>query len=516
MNAYAPVTESIGSRTARGAGWLLGWRMATRTIGLISTMLLVRVLLPSDFGVVALGTGLAGAIETLSWMGVQAQLIREAAPTRVMFDTAFTINLLRSVAAGVAITAGSGLIAAFFGEPRLTPILIALGIVTALAGFENVGVVEFRRDFTFEKEFQLFVVPRIASALTTVGAAFLLHDYRALMAGIVTNRLLGLAYGYAIHPYRPRLSLVAWRPLLGFSFWTWAVSVTGLLRDRFDSLVVGRALGPTQVGIYSVALEVAALPITELIEPMGRVLFSGFAAARQSGSNQDAGYGRALGLVCLLVLPMTTGISLIAAPLTELMFGAQWDAAIPIVQLLALGGTLRLCSVVGGTLLTASGLPRTTFKVTFTVACVRVPLVLLLVSRFGLLGCATAVLLAMVLEELLYLIATFRRFHMTLGALGRVLWRPFLASAAMAATLHFTGLGWSSTGGNVPELLQTMVLAVVIGAATFCAVLGSSWLLVGAPSGPETDFFEFARHMGADVARWSRKRAGRMKAAWTR
>src|SRR3954470_12178253 len=96
---------SILEKTARGAGWVVAWRMITRSLGLLSTLILVRLLAPTDFGLVALGSSLSVAIESFSWIGLEEGVIRHHKPTPALYDTAFTLGIVRGLAVGLAVAA---------------------------------------------------------------------------------------------------------------------------------------------------------------------------------------------------------------------------------------------------------------------------------------------------------------------------------------------------------------------------------------------------------------------------
>ncbi|MGC8470607.1 MAG: oligosaccharide flippase family protein, partial [Acetobacteraceae bacterium] len=150
-NPEAP-QQSILARTARGAGWVIGWRMTTRLIGMASTLVLARLLVPDDFGLVALANIFAGAVEAFSTVGVEQALIRAPSPDRDLYDTGFTINLLRGLLTATLIALLAHPLAAFYGDLRLAPLLYLLAAATAADGLENIGIIEFRRDLTFDKE----------------------------------------------------------------------------------------------------------------------------------------------------------------------------------------------------------------------------------------------------------------------------------------------------------------------------------------------------------------------------
>ena len=125
-------------------------------------------------------------------------------------------------------------------------------------------------------------------------------NYWALIVGILTTRISRVGMTYAMHPYRPRFGLAAWRAITGFSVWSWVISIADLLRERSDSLVIGRLLNTTEVGVYAIGMEIASLPTTELVEPLGRACFSGFSAARHAGLSLSDTYMRVISITALL------------------------------------------------------------------------------------------------------------------------------------------------------------------------------------------------------------------------
>lgn len=233
---------STEQKVAKGVGWIVAWRMVSRNLGLLSTLLLVRLLAPADFGLVALAASLIATIDQLSTLGAADALIRARDPSREMYDTAFTIGLLRALATAAVIVALAFPLGSFFDDPRVAVVMLALGVGTLLTGLENIGTVDFRRQLTFHKEFVMNVWPRLASVVVTIIAAFVLRSYWALVIGMLTNRAIRLPMSYWMSDFRPRLTLRAWRDLIAFSLWTWAQSMQFLVRDRADSFVIGRFL----------------------------------------------------------------------------------------------------------------------------------------------------------------------------------------------------------------------------------------------------------------------------------
>jgi O-antigen/teichoic acid export membrane protein len=484
----APSSDGLLARIARGAGWVMAWRLGMRVLGLVSTLVLVRLIQPADFGIIALATSFMQTIDGMLTLGTEEAIIREATPGKTFYDTAFTLNLLRGVSVTVLVGALAWPAAGFFADPRLGPVLLFVACMPLLDGCANIGAVDFRRDFAFHKEFAIMVLPKLCGIVAAMTAAALLHSYVAMLCGMGVNRGLRVVMSYVMHPYRPGLSLKAWRGLAGYSTWTWLLSLAILVRDRSDSLLIGRLMNTTFVGFYSVGTEVAALPTTELIEPLGRAAFSGFAVGRQERADPGETLLRLIGSAALLTLPAGVGLSLVAAPLVALAFGPGWEAAVPVLRILSLSFTVMVFGHLSLHLLSAHALLGRLVGITLTGAVVRVALLLLLIPHFGLAGAAAGAAVAVVLEQALMVATALRRFNVGIRRVMHRVWRPVLAASAMAALLAATGLGWSDDSS-----VLALAEAVAGGGAVYVLTLVASWALAGRPAGAEADVLTLLR-----------------------
>jgi lipopolysaccharide exporter len=492
----APRPASLTVRTATGAGWIITWRMTTRVLGLANTLFLVHLLLPADFGLVALATSMSNAVDLFSTIGVEQALIREKHLDRAVYDTGFTINLLRALAVGLVVAAGAEPAAAFYGDPRLMWILLALSLGLLLSGLENIRVVDFQRDLAFGKRFQILLLPRIAAVLASIGFALIYRNYWALVVGILTNRGMQLVLTYVILPWLPRMTLRSWRQILGFSFWLWATATVQTVRDRIDALVIGRVLGPTSVGIYGIGVEIGSLTSTELVQPLTTVLFSGFSAARRTGgASATEGYFRAISATFLLTLPLGFGLSLLAAPIVRLMLGEHWVGAVPMVQIFAVLGMARVIAYFSGVLLNSHAMLTVQFRIMLFSLLVRLGVLAVLIRPYGLLGAATAAVACTAAEEILFLIVTFRRFQLSPVDLLASTWRCMLASAAMAAVLVWEGIGWAPATASTTDALRALALGASSGAATYTVTLLLAWWCSGSPRGAETFVIDVLQQM---------------------
>jgi O-antigen/teichoic acid export membrane protein len=486
---------SLGVRTAKGAGWLMGWRFASRLLGLVNTVILVRVLVPADFGLVALATSFSFAIDGLSYMGVQEALVREQALDRALYDTGFTMNVLRGLLTAVIIAAFAWPGARLFGDPRLVEIFLTLAVALFMSSLENIGTVDFQRELYFGKQVQIMLVPRLASMIVTITVALVWHSYWALVAGTLVMRGARMAFTYIIHPYRPRITLRAWRGLIGFSFWSWALSMLNVLHMRADTIVIGAYLNPAAVGLFSIGSEVGTLVTSELLDPMLRALFAGLAAARRSGGSIAAAYMQAISVFAVVVLPASAGIALITQPLMHIMFGPRWDDAIPLAQAFACLGVVRVGAYIGSTLLLVEGVPQLNVRIDGVLIVLRLGTLLVLVPILGIMGAVASAAIAGVTEEVVYIIVTFRRVGLRGRDLTANLWRPLLATAGMAIVLMRSGLTSTPTGMESRWSLLLLGASILLGATVYCAMLSAAWFISGRPRGGERYLLQLVRRM---------------------
>ncbi len=500
--------RSISQRTAIGAGWLVAFRMFTRTLGVISTLVLARLLVPSDFGLVAMATTFSAAVDALSQIGVQDALLRRPEDDRSLFDTAFTLQMLRALVTGCIIALSAVGVGRWFHEPRLVPVLLVLAVVSVGNGFENVGIVEFRRSLLYHNQFVLQAVPRIAGVVTTITMAFVLRSYWALLCGQCVGAAVRVATSYSLHPYRPRLALADWRKLAGFSFWLWLTSLACLVWDRCDPFILGPVLGTAQLGLYLLAVEVATLPTTELVQPAADVLFAGFSAAHKEGTDTIALALSVATTLLLIVAPMAIGISAGAGYVVDALLGAKWQAAQPLIYVLAFLCLFSPFSWIGSSALMARGFVRSNFVANLAASAMKVVILTAVVATTGtIMHMAVASVVIIVLEAGIFVGVLAHSGFVNFRAVRAAWLRIIAAGAAALVAAGYTGLAWQPVqSATLPALLSGAALGMVV-ISVFAAADYAAWYVMGQPEGPETRLVGIARGVVSPLS-------GRLRGSW--
>lgn len=483
----------VGGRVASGAAWMISARLVERGLGLISTVILARLLLPEDFGLVAVATAVITILELLTGFGFDLALIRNQQATRNHYDTAWTLNALIGFGIALLMLALAIPASTFFADVRVAPIISVLALNPVIASLENIGVVAFRKELDFRREFMFLAGKKSVMFLTAVPLAVVIGNYWALVAGIVIGRLAATVLSYLMHPYRPRWSLVHGADLFAFSKWMLVVNIVNFFKQRYVDFVIARIAGPAGVGLYSVGSEVASLPTSELVAPIDRAAFPGYSLMGGDIAGLRKAYLSVTGVVALIALPAGAGIAAIAPVLVPLVLGAKWLDAVPIMQVLAFFGLITALQSNSFSIFLATGVPRVPAILGLVHAAILIVALPVGVSSMGVIGAAWATLGTALLLMPVSFYLLWQRIRYRPAELVAILWRPAVATAVMLGCVR--AIVQPEGSASIGDLAVANLVAISGGAAIYALVVLGLWLLAGRQEGPETALFSRVRVM---------------------
>ena len=468
---------------ASGAAWMLLLRGADRALGITSTVVLARLLVPGDFGIVAMAMSVIALIELGSAFSFDMAIIQRRDPTPDHYNTAWTMTLLFATVCAVAIALLAYPSGSFYNEPRLPPVMLALAFGTFLAGLENIGVVNFRRSMNFSREFSFLFSKRIVGFVVTLALAVIFRSYWALVIGTLSRSAAGVVLSYLMEPYRPRLSFKARDDLVSFSGWMFLNNVLSVGLARLPHFTVGRLSGSTWLGTYTVASEIGTLPATELAAPVSRAVFPGYSRVQHDPTVLRQTFLDVLGATTAIALPASVGLALVAAPLIDVLLGDQWTNAVVLVQIFALSGLAQSFGSNLGLVYLAFGRTRLMFVFAAIRAITLLATIAWLYDAMGPAGAALSEALAFVVPTLVSFFMLPRLMPISCSAIASALWRPVVASLAMTGGLEAFRVSQSWLAG-APAVAQLLVL-VALGVVLYAVALGILWAASGRPRGIE-------------------------------
>lgn len=480
--ASGPVNPLAMKSILRGSFFTVAMRWSDRLIGLVSTLVLARLLVPADFGVIAMASLVIALADVFFDLGVYVTLIQNRAPTQEHFNTAWTLGLLQSAVAAVVLFVAAPYAAVYFREPRVEDVIKVLGVSLLLSAFENIGVVTFQKEMRFGQDFVFMFSKRLSGFVVTVVAAWLLQSYWALVIGTVVGRLMGVACSYWMHPMRPRLSLARLGDIMGVSQWLLARTAGGYLESQLHRIVVGRRDDATVMGAYAMAGDISSMPSTELLMPINRVLFPAFVKVKDDLQELKRVFLLAQGVQILVAIPASAGLAMVAPEVITLMLGEKWLLAVPFMQIFA------VAYLASAMLSSASYLMITLDHVKALALFSWVQVGMFAMAAIWIFPAARALEIAWlrlavsVASDAVFIWLLLRLFPpLKLLDLARGAVRPLLGVVAMVVGLHLFG-----QSGAALAPWTALVAKTLVGALVYTLVVLGLWWAGGRPPGAET------------------------------
>ena len=466
---------------ATGAGWLYAYRWLERLLDFLAIVVLARLLAPDDFGLVAIAASFVTIVEGLSAFDVDKALIRSRDHDREIYDTAWTLSVVRGLVAALCML----LIAPFVADARMADVLRVLALGPILNGVKNPQFVAFERGLVYSKLAFLTLSAKTVSLGVMLGLALLYRSYWALVLGQIAYALASTVASYALKPYMPGLSLGRFSSLFAFSGWLSLTSVVTSLSMETDKLIVGWLLGVKDAGLYFMTQRVGVLPTQELLSPLQRILFPVFSDVAHDPARLRRAVSESINVLASLSLPAGFGFALVADDFVPLALGRQWTPIVPLIAILV--PYLGLRSTLSATLpcVLALGRTRLLFWVSLVYALVHVPAFIAGTSLFGLRGSIWSIVAAGVFYTYLNLWMLKATLGIPVGEVFVQLRRPLGATVVMILTM--AGMG-AVMGNGVPGmsgLWVSLVAETLAGGLVFCGSLYALWRLEARPAGIE-------------------------------
>jgi O-antigen/teichoic acid export membrane protein len=472
--------EAINRGMTVGAAWMILLRLCVRGIGLISTVILARLLMPSDFGLVAMAMTIITTIGLMSGFSLDVVLIQNQFAQREHYDTAWTFNLIVALLQALALFFIAPLSNYIYSDPRLPDVIRFLALNVFVEGFENIGMIAFRKDLEFHKEFLFQVIKKLMAFSVTIGLAIYLKNYWALIFGTLTSTVTAVIFSYVIQPFRPRLSLIAKSDFFHFSKWLFINNLLMFFNWQSVNFLVGKFSGSYGLGIYTISSEISNLPTSDLVAPINRAIFPGYAKMAQELGMLRQGFINVISAIALFAIPVCIGIALLADPLVHVMLGEKWLNAIPLVQILSISGLTAALQTNKSSIYLAMGRPRIlTFVYTIQLV-VSIPLIIFGTMYYKELGAALAILTASLFLMPINYFILFSVLKLNPFKFLETLWRPAVASSIMTMTT-LIALNFFPDNGNFLSNLLKLSVSSTVGCATYTISIVILWVMSGRP-----------------------------------
>jgi O-antigen/teichoic acid export membrane protein len=461
---------SLREKAAKGIVWSVIQKWGREAITIVTFVILSRLLTPEAFGLVALASVFTTFVEIFLDQGSSVAIVQRAEVEREHLDTAFWISILTGALLTVGSIAASGLVAAFFGEPRLAPILNWLSLGFIFNSLSTTQLAILQRKLAFKNLAARSLAATIIGGVVGISMAFMGFGVWSLVAQNLARALAAALVLWRSSDWRPgfNLSKKHYKDLFTFGISIVGNNVLNGLVRRSDDLLIGYFLGPTLLGYYTVGYRLLLAIIRLVTQVTNTVAFPTFSRLQHQPERMRRAFYNVTQYTSLLAFPIFIGLAALAPEVVPALFGEKWAPSIPVMQVLALIGILQSVLFFNGSVIRASGKPSWELGIMLLNATCSV-IGFLLVVRQGIVAVAASFVIVGYLLAPVSYIAVHKLLQIDFRT---YLWQfvsPLAASLMMVAVIMGLKYVFRDQVLNMYLELSTYLVASVL---TYILVLG--------------------------------------------
>lgn len=315
--------SSVSQSTTTASIWTISGKFLARTLDFVSLLALARILKPEDFGLVAIATSMLVIVEAILDLPLTQALMRQPSPSDRMFDTAFTLSVLRGGAISLLMVILAWPTALIYDDSRLVLLVAVLSLAPAMRSLISPRMVLFMQRFDFKREFALDIIAKGSTLLFGVGAALTTGSYWALAVGAVAGPFAAAISSYLLAPMRPTLTLSEWKHFQDMIGWNTVSQILNSINWQLDRLLLPRFTSLSTFGAFSVADNLAGIPHQTFVGPLMRPLMAAYSSVGDHRKLLTA-YLKATNAITLVAAPILLILALLAEQIVRVIVGEKW------------------------------------------------------------------------------------------------------------------------------------------------------------------------------------------------
>lgn len=440
--------------------------VSVKLIFLVRTVVLARLLLPDDFGLLAISLVAVEFLMVVTNLGMTPALVQQPSLEEAHYNAAWTAGMVRAVVVATAVFLTAPLVAGLFEEPRAIPLMQVAALRPVLEAAASIKLARLTRDLNFRALALARLPDVITNTALSIALAPLLGVW-ALIIGSLAGPLVYTATSYWLAPHRPRFSFdwTAIRPLIRFGRWIFLTGVIALLGRSAMKMIISRELGVTELGLYFLAAKLALIPSEISQEVIHAVAFPLYARLQHDKWQLARAYRAVLVAMMALLLPVCLLLFALSPALVAHVLGPRWQDTVGLIRVLAL---VNLIGLLGDTVLPIFNGTGRPYRAAM-IECLQSSLLLLftppLIARYGVLGAALVWLPAVGASQLLCVL--FAR---------QIIPRPYQGMMRPAITIGLVAIAGGLLAAGLVRLWPGVIGLVLAGGTAAVVTLALLWL----------------------------------------
>jgi len=456
--------DHLKTQAVSGVKWSGVSMGVVTTLRFITLAILARLLFPADFGLMGMIMVVIGFAQAFADMGLSNAIIQRQDVPENHLSSFFWINVFIGILLFICILLIRPLVVIYFKEARLSNLLIFAAFIILITPAVQIFIPLLKKELKIKTLSKIEIAGMVVYSVSAIGLALAKFGVLSLILGQLNRSLftIGILFFIFRKIWLPRFhfSIKEIKSYLSFGFFQMGERVINYLSANIDYIIIGRLLGPTALGFYTLAYQIVIFPLTRINPVITKVAFPTFSKIQDDNPRMRKGYCKVINYISVLTFPVLAGMLMVAPEFIRLVYGAKWEPSIIILQILCLVGVFKSLGNPISSVLLAKGRADIGFYLN-VFAVIMVSVAVIVGVNWGILGVAVAILILQVPFFFIIQPIANRLIYLKFSQYFKAIESPFVCSVIMLAGI----ISLKTLLGNINMLslfITTIVGGVII------------------------------------------------------
>lgn len=340
--------KKLKEKVAGGVAWSIAEKVGSMLLQMVVSIVVARLLVPEDFGVMAILTFFTSLSLVMVDSGFSQTLIRKESPSAEDYHSVFAFNVVAALVLYAALVAVAPVVARYYELPviaDIAPVLFLLLPINALCVIQNTI---FTREFRFRLLSQANFAASFVAGVVAIAMALAGCGVWSLVGQRVTTLAVKTTILWVCSDWRPsrRFTMRPIREMAPFSFRLLSTDLISSIYNNISQMFIGKIYSADTLGFFNQAQKFKDLPLTSAMQSVQSVTYPALSKIGDQREKFAESYRQVLMVVAFMLFPVMTGIAAVAEDLFALLLGDKWMPTVPYLQILCLTGLFQPLAII--------------------------------------------------------------------------------------------------------------------------------------------------------------------------
>ena len=453
--------QALGVKVASGLLWSLGERILANGVSFVVSLILARLILPEEYGIIAVMTIFINISNVFVESGFGTALIQKKDADDVDFDTVFITQFCLSILLYLIVNLAAPTIAKFYDLPQLVRIFKVYGLVIVFGCIKNVQHAYVSKQMKFRLFFFSTLGGTLVSAIVGIILAYFGFGVWALVGQVLFNSIADSVVLFFSIKWKPRIrfSFNKFKQMYSFS---WRLLVSTLLTTIYDNLyglIIGKIYKPENLALYNKGNTFPTLIATNVIGPLQSATFPALAMAQEDKLRLKSMTRKTSAVTAYIMWPMLIGMACAARPMINVLITNKWEGCVIFLQITCIGAMLGPIDSPNAQIIKSVGRSDIMLKLDIVKKFIGL-LVLFITIQYGVIAFACGRMLVVLMSSVLNILPNKKIMDYGIWEQLRDCWPEFICSAIMAIFVVVVGHFFAND-------ITKLIIQIVVGVITY-------------------------------------------------